>query len=251
MNKDDLIFSKTYNERLFSSGLRAWFHRARFHWLHRQCVAQDVDTSRVVELGCFDARSIDHLPARPVEYFGYDAGVEGGLALAIEHYRNVRAYTFQQCMSADQMHFPADRKATLVISLETLEHVPPAVLPGYLDRFQKLADGYVVVSVPNEKGPVFFVKWVLKSLFYPGRETYTFREVLAATRGDMAHVARDEHKGFDWEVLRDQLAARFELVKIEGVQFPWLPPFLNVQIGMVFRSREGGSEAPAQLHGRP
>jgi hypothetical protein len=237
MANSDLIFDKTYNERLFTGGLRGWFHLARFHWLRRQCLIQRVDTCRVVELGCYDARSVDYLPTKPAEYFGYDAGVEDGLKLAIEKYRNQPNYVFQQCTTADQMRFPSDERATVIVSLETIEHVPATVLPGYLARFQQLLDGHLIISVPNEKGLVFLVKWIVKTLFYPGRERYTVREVIAATRGDMSRVHREEHKGFDWEVLRGQLEERFDLIKVEGVQFPGLPAFLNVQIGMVFRSR--------------
>lgn len=239
MGNKDLIFEKTYNQRLFSGGLRGWFHMARFVWLRRKCEEFGADTSCVVELGCFDARSIEHLPTPPAEYYGYDAGWEGGLALAAEKYRGKERYVFQKCLAPEELAFPEGKKATLAISLETLEHIPPELLLGYLDRLRDITSGYLFVSVPNEKGLVLLVKYILKELFYPGKESYTAREVMHATLGNMSKVRREEHKGFDWEELRDQIAARFDLVKVEGVQFPWLPKSANVQIGMVFKSRAG------------
>jgi hypothetical protein len=239
MDNSNLIFDKGYNERLFSGGLRGWFHLARFKWLARKCAEFKPDTSTVVELGCFDARSIGWLTPAPKSYFGYDAGWEGGLQAGIEKHKDKPTYLLQKCLSPEQLAFPADRKATLVISLETLEHIPPELLLGYLDKLREISSGHVFVSVPNEKGLIFLVKWIMKSLFYPGRETYTASEVFHATIGNMAKVRRDEHKGFDWEQLRDQMAERFDLVKVEGVQFPWLPAALNVQLGMIFRARGG------------
>lgn len=237
MANRDLIFDKGYNERLFSGSLRGWFHFARFKWLARKCAEFRPDNSTVLELGCFDARSIDWLTPRPQSYFGYDADWEGGLQAGIEKYKDTANYHLQKCLNPEQLAFPAGRKATLVVSLETLEHIPPDLLTGYLDKLKDIASGFVFVSVPNEKGVILLIKWVMKSLFYPGREKYTLKEVFDATLGNMDKVQRDEHKGFDWAQLRDEIAERFDLVKVEGVQFPWLPAALNVQLGMVFRAQ--------------
>src|SRR5260370_28172639 len=72
--------SEDYNARLFSGGLRGRLHQARFHFLAE--VTRDVPKDTIFEIGCFDGKSITHLPKRPIEYVGADAGWEGGLAQA-------------------------------------------------------------------------------------------------------------------------------------------------------------------------
>ena len=48
---------KSYNERLFSRGLRGYIHLARFRWLERCIHRFGLKPERVVELGCYDGRA--------------------------------------------------------------------------------------------------------------------------------------------------------------------------------------------------
>lgn len=57
-----------YNKRLFSSGLRKCWHLARFYWLREQLSRNfgvSLQGCSVIELGCFDVKTLDYLPARP------------------------------------------------------------------------------------------------------------------------------------------------------------------------------------------
>ncbi len=66
-----------YNERLFSSGIRKKLHASRFYWLANCLTKLNFQYIRVLELGCFDRKTIDYLPLKPLRYLGFDASWEG------------------------------------------------------------------------------------------------------------------------------------------------------------------------------
>lgn len=225
-----------YNERLFNGGIRKWFHTARFRWLKKKCIQHKVSLDFVIEIGCFDARSLDFFPEAPKEYYGFDAGWEGGLELARVKYAG-KNWRFLDATKADDINLPDGQFASLAISLETLEHIAPELIDEYLKKTASLLDGYFLVTVPNEKGVVFLMKYLAKLLFFTDAKKYKPSEIYGATFGLMHMVGRREHKGFDWEEMRDQLSQYFDVIDLEGVQFPMLPASLNPQIGFVMASK--------------
>jgi hypothetical protein len=229
-----MIYEKTYNERLFQGGFRKWLHEARFIWLRKVFLKYKPEVNCVAELGCFDGRVLQYIPV-PKFYFGFDADWEGGLGSAQRRYSENLNYFFKKCTTPDK--FDCDGiKISCAISLETLEHIPVNLLEGYQKKIFSLLlpGGYFFVSVPNEKGIVFFFKHLVKIFFLEGAEKYTLFEFMWATFGRLKKVERSDHKGFDWEILRNQLEHEFSLVEVTGIQIPWLPPSLNASIGMVF-----------------
>lgn len=224
-----------YNERLFSNGIRKWIHMSRFHWLKEKCLKYKPSFDVVVELGCYDGRSIEYFPEKPVRYYGFDANWEGGLDIARNNaaYEN---YAFVKSLTDNDLMIE-EKNASLVISLETFEHIPDEVLNGYIRKISLLLNGYLIVTVPNEKGGLFLGKYLIKRFFWGGEKEYRLKEVLFATFGKMGYVKREEHKGFDWELLLSDLKEKFDLVEVQGVQFPFMPTWVNAQIGFVFKSR--------------
>ncbi len=227
---------KTYNERLFKSGIRKWLHIARFNWLRNKCIQYNPAVNLVVELGCYDGRSIGYLPEKPNKYYGFDANWEQGLDIARNKYPSP-AYSFVQCESANDIVIDGVESVSLVISLETLEHIPEYLLIGYLKKFSTILNGYLFVTVPNEKGIIFLAKYVVKGVFLKNDYLYSFKEVLAATFGKMDYVKRNDHKGFDYKKLLGDLNEYFDVLEVKGVQFPLLPAWSNLQIGFVLKSK--------------
>lgn len=80
--QNDRGFVDDSNRRLFATGLRKWLHEARFNWLQKRCDGFWQSGMRIVEFGCFDARSLAYLPDDFASYSGFDAGWEGGLSRA-------------------------------------------------------------------------------------------------------------------------------------------------------------------------
>jgi hypothetical protein len=73
-----------YNKRLFT-GLRGRLHRLRYQWLVERLRTLESESVSLVELGCYDAKTIqflDEAGIRVARYLGLDANWEKGLDLA-------------------------------------------------------------------------------------------------------------------------------------------------------------------------
>jgi cyclopropane fatty-acyl-phospholipid synthase-like methyltransferase len=227
-----------YNERLFKKpGLRSYLHNSRFHWFRKEMERLGLPEVRMVELGCFDGKLLDFCPTAPVAYRGFDAGWEGGLQDAQKKYEGHPVYRFDLTRDASALHPLKDGEFNLAASMETLEHVPPALVDDYLAELARVTDGWFLVTVPNEKGPMLLAKWAAKTLFAGGAEKYTAAELVSATFGRLDRVERNEHKGFDYDVLIGQIGRHFEVVKVEAIPVAGLPLWTSFTVGIVARSR--------------
>jgi 2-polyprenyl-3-methyl-5-hydroxy-6-metoxy-1,4-benzoquinol methylase len=225
-----------YNERLFSPGLRGRIHSARFRWLASAVARHGCAARRVLELGCFDGKSIDYLPSAPEVYEGFDADWEGGLALARARWAQHPNYRFHSCDRPEQLEAPG--RFDVAIMMETLEHLPPAMVEPYLRRLAELTQGCIFATVPNEKGIVFLAKYLIKRLAGEA-EPYRTAEVVYATLGQLHKVARHEHKGFDYRAAIAAVGRHFDVLEVSGYPLPLLPAALNFGVCIVGRSRRG------------
>ncbi|MFL9922566.1 methyltransferase domain-containing protein [Paraburkholderia fungorum] len=227
-----------YNERLFSGGFRSYLHLARFEWVSGQIKKLSLSARTVLELGCFDGKLIDFLPTEPTRYVGYDANWEGGLDIARERWGTKPNLVFKEVSTPDQMNLQLSDRFDVAVSMETLEHVPPALVDGYLEQIARHLDGYLFVTVPNEKGPLFLAKWTVKKLFSKSAEHYSLSELVNASLGRMDRVARNDHKGFDYSKLVRQLEKYFDVVAVSGHPFgSVLPCWCCFSIGIVAKPK--------------
>ena len=225
-----------YNRRLFSKGFRRSLHLARFRWLADTIKRHGLVTSRVIELGCFDGRSLQYIYPRPMKYVGYDANWENGLEIARNSFSSFDDYSFIECNIPNQFNHQ-EEVFTLSISLETLEHIPTELLDEYLKKISKSVDGHFLVTVPNEKGLLFLAKYLAKRLVYGNCDKYSPREFIAAILGHMQYVERNQHKGFDYSQLKEHLLIYFDLVEERGIPLSISPLWLSTQIGFVLKSK--------------
>ncbi len=223
-----------YNQKLFSGGWRTQLHTMRFRWAARE-LAVPPQSYSLFELGCFDCRSLDFMP-RPSRYLGADASWEGGLMDAKQKFAGTDWMELVKAETADALAPYADQSFDFSLSMETLEHIPDAALHGYLAFMARVTRRRALFTVPVEVGPVFLAKYLAKrsmsSLRNGETESYSWREVVAASLGHAERVARYEHKGFDYRRLVAQLAEHFTLVKVEGIPFKPLP-YISFQVGIV------------------
>jgi cyclopropane fatty-acyl-phospholipid synthase-like methyltransferase len=226
-----------YNERLFSSGLRKRLHLARFFWLRRKLLQLDCPSARVIELGCFDGKTIEFLPRPPERYVGFDANWEDGLSLALQKWKAHPNYEFRVCATAEEMELGAER-FDVAIAMETLEHLPEGVLRPYLAKLAGATDQFMFITVPNEKGVVFFFKYLVKLLF-GDVEKHSLAEFIHATLGRTHRIERGQHKGFDHDRLARVVSEYFDVVEISGEPFSRLPAALNFTVGIVGRRKAG------------
>jgi 2-polyprenyl-3-methyl-5-hydroxy-6-metoxy-1,4-benzoquinol methylase len=223
-----------YNERLFSSGFRKQFHVARFHWLAKSLTKLNCQYTSVLELGSFDGKVIDYLPVKPLRYLGLDANWEGGIAIARERWKHEPNFTFRECHTPEDMRLNGEQ-FDISICMDTLEHVPPHLVEAYLDELSRATTAYIFISAPNEKGIVFFGKYLIKKLFGGDVKPYTVSEFINATLGRMDKVERREHKGFDYAVLLQSISKYFEIYDVSGYPFEFLPESLNFGVGIIGR----------------
>jgi 2-polyprenyl-3-methyl-5-hydroxy-6-metoxy-1,4-benzoquinol methylase len=226
-----------YNERLFTGGLRSKLHFARFHWFSFEIARRQCATDAVLELGCFDGKLLDFFASSPSRYVGFDANWEGGLDIAKMRRGSAQNCSFFRASSPEDMYLNSNDVFHIAVAMETLEHVPPEMVDGYLRKIAEHLDGYLFVTVPNEKGLVFLAKWIVKRIFSKDAEDYSLAELTSATLGRMEQVARREHKGFDYQSLVKDIAKHFDVIAVSGHPLGFLPSALCFGIGIIAKSR--------------
>jgi 2-polyprenyl-3-methyl-5-hydroxy-6-metoxy-1,4-benzoquinol methylase len=224
----------SYNERLFGKGIRSTLHTARFDWLKKQVSQLNYPVENVLELGCFDAKTIDYLPKMPKYYLGYDANWEDGLEVGKEKWKNNPNIDLRPCNHPLEFNV-AENAFDISICQETLEHLPSDELEIYLQKLAFATKGHCFISVPNEKGYLFFFKHLIKKMTNNQQEEYTFAEFCYASMGKLSKVERNEcqHKGFDYDVLIQQVSKYFKNVESVGIPYNNLPKSANFTIGII------------------
>ena len=233
-----MVTEQGYNERLFKGrGLRNYLHCARFRWTNNVINEFCIPCNSVIEIGCFDGKLIDWLPVKPIRYVGIDANVEGGMDLAVKRFENKESYTLLKTDNPDALDVLGNEYFTLGVAMETLEHIEDKTVIKYLYKLSKLVDGYILITVPNEKGLVFLSKWLFKKIIYGDAEKYTFNELLAATLGNMSKVERNQHKGFDYCILLKNLGEYFDIIRVDAIPIKNLGHSLAFNIGIIAKTK--------------
>lgn len=230
-----------YNERLFNGkSYRSKLHLARYFWLAKKIKQFGCKTEKILELGCFDGKTIEFIEKPPLEFDGYDANWEGGLDLGKTKWKDFPNYHFNLCDKIGAFK-PKENYFDISVCQETMEHLPLADLDRYIERLAKATKSYCFISVPNEKGIVFLVKLIGKKLTQRNRdlERFTLREIFYATVGNVKKVKRREtgHKGFDYTEFMQHVELFFEIVEISGIPFPMLPVSLNFTVGFICKRK--------------
>jgi 2-polyprenyl-3-methyl-5-hydroxy-6-metoxy-1,4-benzoquinol methylase len=222
-----------YNDRLFAGGLRRYLHLARFRFVANDLRQRMPTVRSILELGCHDGRLLACLPTLPEHYVGFDANWEGGLDLARAAWADYPNLSFRMVQSVKDIDLGPNDQFDVSVCLETLEHLPPNEVDFYLAKLAEHTRRYLYVTVPNEIGPVFLAKWLAKTFFYGAAPKYTGSELLNAVIGRTEKITRDQHKGFDYRKLKDQVSRHFDIVSICGLPIANVPEALSFGIAMV------------------
>jgi 2-polyprenyl-3-methyl-5-hydroxy-6-metoxy-1,4-benzoquinol methylase len=225
-----------YNKRLFSGNWRSRIHLSRFYWVAAQMRRLNLNRASIIELGCYDGKTIEFLDFAPEAYLGLDANWEGGLDSGKAKWKDFPNVELRHCRKPEEI--PAPRKPyDAGICMETLEHVPPDMVEPYLQRLSEVIDGYLFITVPVERGLIFLLKHGLKRILGMKDETFHKGEFINSILCRMDKVSRREHKGFDDRALVRQVEKYFDIVTLTGV-FPGLGILsLNLTIGIIARTK--------------
>jgi hypothetical protein len=205
-------------------------------WLRDKIAKYNCSTEKVLELGCFDGKTIEFLDRKPLEYEGYDANWEGGLDLGQQIWKDNLGYRFKLCNHIDQFT-PVFDYFDISVCQETAEHLPVIDLEEYIKRLADATKSYCFISVPNEKGLMFLLKHLTKVITQEKNEQQdvSFMDIVNSTFGRLNRVERDvrSHKGFDYKELEKILAKYFEVVEVSSIPINWAPIRLSFTVGYV------------------
>ena len=230
-------FTKSYNERLFEgNSIRSFLHNARFHWFRNKLSSLSLPEVKMIELGCFDGRLLQFCPRPPAIYEGFDAGWEGGLNVARDKFEGHPNWHFSEATEPKHLGHLASSSFNVGAAMETLEHIPPPLLSSYIKELSRLIRGHFLITVPNEKGAIFLAKYTTK-LALKSNQKYTSKELINATIGRLDRVERDDHKGFDYSKLIDQVKVHFDIKSVEPLPFGSFPMWTGFTIGIHAVSR--------------
>lgn len=240
--------SDPYNTRLFTRGtLRPYFHHRRYFWLRKQLDKLHLEPKRVIELGCFDAKSLHFFPSFPERYLGLDANWEGGLELGRTMWRNDPRVELQLCEKPDEIHLRNGERFDLGIGMEVFEYLPDEWLEGYLETLGRLIDGYFFISVPVERGLPFAIRYLGKAVLGFNRFSLTPVEFCNLVLGRTDRVAHEGHKGFDDRQFLRVLGRYFDILGVVGLFPGFGPRSLNFQLALIAHSRSQKAEVRASL----
>ena len=230
------IVREDYNKRLFSGNWRSRIHLSRFYWLAAQMRRLSLNRVSIIELGCYDGKTVEFLDPAPERYLGLDANWEGGLDSGKVKWKDFPNVELKHCIKPEEM--PTTQKTFDVgVCMETLEHIPPDLVEPYLLKLSQVIEGYIFITVPVERGLVFLFKHGLKKIIGMEDDTFHKMEFINCALGRMNKVERREHKGFDDRVLVKQVKKYFDVVSVSGV-FPGLGILsLNLTIGIIARTK--------------
>ena len=227
---------KSYNERLFNSNIiRSYFHFSRFYWVRSIIRKYKLPYSRIIELGCFDGKLINYLPEKPKFYQGYDANWENGLDIAKNNWKDNEKIKFDFASDPKDI---SENDYDLGISMETFEHISPELVCPYLKKLSEVINGYILITVPNEKGLFFLIKSLLKPACNLSKTKYSKLDILNLFLGRTNYVERDNHKGFDYDHLLYDVKKFFDIVEVSPYpKVTFLPLFLGFGTGILARTK--------------
>lgn len=211
--------AKTYNERMFSKGLRGKLHSARFLWLANQLRKHGIHKTSVFELGCHDARTIDFLEESGLKidrYLGVDANEHGGIEMAKERFGGRAGFEFIAGAEPSAIHQP-EEPYDLFICMETFEHVPEEVVDGYLARIKEVVKGTLFITVPIERGLPFITKHLARGMMTREHRDMTRQEFWGHLFGRFRGLRHDGHIGFDDRRLVRQVAKHFNIESLHAI----------------------------------
>jgi SAM-dependent methyltransferase len=243
-----------FAKKQLSSRMRliAWSHRRRFEVGHQ--LLGDQRGRRVLDFGCGDATFLEQL-VRSGNIPAVAVGAEIDPRVITDNRQrlgSVRPLEFIHQFDLERPEY--DAGFDTIICMEVCEHLHRP--KQTLDLFRRLLapQGLLLVSVPVETGLPLMIKQSARRLAalrgigdYPGSNPYSWGEFLRSVfAGSVQHIERPvhhhldgtpfhDHKGFNWRVLRQFVAERFQITRVSASPLTWLPPALGSQVWITAR----------------
>lgn len=191
-------------------------------------------TIRVVDIGCAHAKTFGLLNNRfRIEYVGIEPDPTSVTAAA-ERYGDCENFRIIKGIAEDYM--PEISRADIVLALETLEHIPEHLVVRLVEYIAVARPRMFMCTVPNEVGPILWVKNVGSLLCgYLRHREYTWRDTWNAGTYNLNVIDPHgiSHKGFDWRWLAQTLRYNMRVAGMYSSPFGWLPKTISFSVHFV------------------
>ena len=231
----------------------AWSHGARFK-LARKLVTPHAG-KRLLDYGCGDGTFIAMVSDLFPDAQGADVSPEQ-TADCVARLGSIAQLRFRLISELSAARF--NQQFDVITCMETMEHCVDENLRVALSDLQRLLapGGQIIISVPIEIGPTLLLKQVIRriagwrrigqyqyaeryswrelwKMFWAGQRTQIVREPYAMSFPDLASPFCLGHKGFNWKLLKSEIASRFQIGRILFSPLNWSRGMLSSQVWFI------------------
>lgn len=186
---------------------------------------------RVVDIGCAHAKVFQLLNSRfNITYVGIELD-KNFAAVAEQRYGSFENFKIINGLIQD--FYSELDNADVVLALETLEHIPEHTVVRVIEKIAEANPKVFMCSVPNEVGPIIWIKNVGSLLMgYTRHKEYKWSETFFAGifNLDMVETHGTTHKGFDWRWLAQTIRHNMKITRIHSTPIDWLPKTMSPSI---------------------
>tara|TARA_Y100001958_G_C21076650_1_gene434345 strand:- start:128 stop:853 length:726 start_codon:yes stop_codon:yes gene_type:complete len=231
------INKKKFNQYLDNQNfniINKYLHNIRYKYLFEITDIYQRSVKRklkILDIGCGDAHVFDVLNnSFDIDYIGIDKSPRfiEHLELKKQNYDNFKYISDIAHNHKDQFYW-----ADMIISLETLEHVPDDHLESLISEIGKAKPDIFLSSVPNEVGPILWLKNLYSYLVnYDRHIEYTFKDTFFSGLG-LFHFVRKHtagHRGFDWRNLHTIINKHYTVSNVLTSPYKFMPTFASPSI---------------------
>jgi 2-polyprenyl-3-methyl-5-hydroxy-6-metoxy-1,4-benzoquinol methylase len=191
---------------------------------------------KVLDIGCAHAKTFEILNQKyNINYVGIELNKHFAdtAKSRYEYYPNFRIIN-----DSIENHYVELEDVDFLMSLETLEHIPENIVVRLIEKIASANPKYFVCSVPNEVGPIIWIKNIGSLIMgYMRHKEYKWSETLYAGlyKLDKVEVHSTGHKGFDWRWLAQTIRHNRKITDTLSSPFRWLP--ITFSVSVIFISR--------------
>ncbi|CEF54773.1 class I SAM-dependent methyltransferase [Acetobacter ghanensis] len=193
---------------------------------------------KVVDIGCAHAKAFDVLQSRfNIDYVGIDLDEE---LVRTAKARYSKYSNFRIIHDSVTNHYNELQNVDVIIALESLEHIPESIVVRLIEHIARAKPAAFMCSVPNEVGPIVFLKNIGSLLTgYMRHKEYKWRETLHAGLFNLDKVETHGigHKGFDWRWLAQTIRHNMPITETHTNPFDWLPKTLSFSVIFICRQK--------------
>ena len=212
-----------------------WLHSIRYKYLLELFDQQQHNnpdkTIKVVDIGCAHAKLFFILnQLYKITYVGIE--IDKIFAETAQNRYGTQP-NFRVINDTIENHYSVLENVDFIIALETFEHIPEHIVVRLIENIAIANPDYFVCSVPNEVGPIIWVKNIGSFLMgYMRHSEYKWRETLYSGlyQLDKVDTHGTGHKGFDWRWLAQTIRHNRKITTTLSSPFRWLPKTLSTSI---------------------